>query len=269
MGPPARDLRAVGAADPRGLVDALGDRGRDEQDPARADGRGEHVPLPGPHREARDDARQRQPGPGGARHRRRLVRAGARRVRDRGVGLRRRRAARPPRRVRRDHAPAARRRAVQPRGHATTSSTTRSASRGRSRPTCRSSSAARARRRRSGRPPATRDAWNTAGHRRRGSRAASTSSAGHCADVGRDFDEIELTISFPIVIRDDAAAAEAAYAETARRRTGRTRSTSPTLLGGPQLVADGLAPFADMGFTTVIVRLPARTTSRRSTGCPR
>ena len=34
----------------------------------------------------------------------------------------------------------------------------------------------------------------------------------HCADVGRDRGEIELTVSFPMIIRDDAADAEAAYA---------------------------------------------------------
>ena len=31
----------------------------------------------------------------------------------------------------------------------------------------------------------------------------------------------------------------------------------PTLLGSPALVADGLRPFADLGFSTVIVRLAA------------
>jgi hypothetical protein len=49
---------------------------------------------------------------------------------------------------------------------------------------------------------------------------------GHCADVGREFGEIELTVSFPIVIRDTAAAAETAYAEVLAAN-GTTRSTSP------------------------------------------
>ena len=77
----------------------------------------------------------------------------------------------------------------------------------------------------------------------------------HCADVGREFGEIELTVSFPIVIRDTAAGAEAAYAELLAAN-GTDTLDVPTLLGGPQLVADGLAPFAEMGFTTTIARLP-------------
>ena len=78
---------------------------------------------------------------------------------------------------------------------------------------------------------------------------------GHCADVGREFGEIELTMSFPIVIRDTAAAAEAAYAEVLAAN-GTDTLDVPTLLGSPELVADGLAPFAEMGFTTTIARLP-------------
>ena len=31
----------------------------------------------------------------------------------------------------------------------------------------------------------------------------------------------------------------------------------PTLLGSPSFVADGIRPFADLGFSTVIVRLAA------------
>ena len=51
--------------------------------PPRADGRRQHVPQPGPHRQARDDARPRLGRSGGPRHRRRLVRARARRLRHR------------------------------------------------------------------------------------------------------------------------------------------------------------------------------------------
>ena len=71
-----------------------------ERRDARPDGRREHVPQPGPDGEARDDPRPRRRRPGGPRHRRRLVRAGARRLRlRRDLGLRLRRAARPARRV--------------------------------------------------------------------------------------------------------------------------------------------------------------------------
>jgi alkanesulfonate monooxygenase SsuD/methylene tetrahydromethanopterin reductase-like flavin-dependent oxidoreductase (luciferase family) len=109
------------------------------------------------------------------------------------------------------------------------------------------------------------DAWNTAGTAEE-VRGRVDILRGHCADVGREFGEIELTMSFPIVIRDSAAAAEAAYAELLAAN-GTDTLDVPTLLGSPELVADGLAPFAAMGFTTTIARLPARTTSKRSTGC--
>ena len=111
VGPPERDLRPVGAADLRGLVDPHRDGVGHEADPARADRRREHVPQPRADREARDDPRPRQRRAGDPRHRRRLVRAGARRVRLRDLGLGVRRAARPARRVGRAPAAAARRRA--------------------------------------------------------------------------------------------------------------------------------------------------------------
>ena len=56
----------------------------------------------------------------------------------------------------------------------------------------------------------------------------------------------------------------------ARQQRHADMGNVPTLLGGPELVADGLAPFADLGFSTVIVRLAgAVRPARRSTGCPR
>ena len=70
-------------ADPRGLA-GPGRLGRAHVDgPAGVDGRGQHVPQPGPHGQARGDPRPHQRRPGGPRHRRGLVRARARRVRDR------------------------------------------------------------------------------------------------------------------------------------------------------------------------------------------
>jgi len=98
------------------------------------------------------------------------------------------------------------------------------------------------------------DAWNTAGTVEEVS-ARVDILRGHCADVGREFGEIELTVSFPIVIRDTAAAAEAVYAELLAVN-GTDTLDAPTLLGSPELVADGLAPFAEMGFSTTIARLP-------------
>src|SRR5205814_5617316 len=53
------------------------------------------------------------------------------------------------------------------------------------------------------------DAWNTSGTLDEVRQKVETLEA-HCADVGRDPKEIERTISFPIVIRDDAKAAQKA-----------------------------------------------------------
>ena len=113
MGPPELDRRAVGGPDPRGLVGPLGLVAGHRAGDARADGRRQHVPQPGPDGEARHDPRPPVGRPRDARPRRRLVRTRARRLRDR-LRQRLRRAARPAGRGDDAGAPPARRRA----GHA-------------------------------------------------------------------------------------------------------------------------------------------------------
>jgi len=100
------------------------------------------------------------------------------------------------------------------------------------------------------------DAWNTAGTIEE-VRARVEILDQHCADVGRDRSEIELTVSFPIVIRDATSDAEAAYAASLARNLTDNMGGVPTLLGSPAVVADGLRPYVELGFRTVIVRLPA------------
>jgi len=100
------------------------------------------------------------------------------------------------------------------------------------------------------------DAWNTAGTIEE-VRARVEILDQHCADVGRDRSEIELTVSFPIVIRDGTADAEAAYAASLARNLTDNMGDVPILLGSPAFVADGLRPYVELGFRTVIVRLPA------------
>ncbi len=118
---------------------------------------------PGPDRQARHDARPHQRRPGGARasaapgssgSTTRSASTSAPGSASASTGSTKRSA---------DPAPPARRRAVQLTRARSTRCTTRSASRGRSRPTCRSSSAAPGRRRRSARWPCWGDAWNTSG----------------------------------------------------------------------------------------------------------
>jgi len=100
------------------------------------------------------------------------------------------------------------------------------------------------------------DAWNTSGTVDE-VRSRLDILGEHCADAGRDMAGIELTISFPIILRDDPAAAAATFgALLASNRTDDVGS-SPVLLGSPAETADRIRPYAEMGFSTVIVRMPA------------
>ncbi|HET7703005.1 MAG TPA: LLM class flavin-dependent oxidoreductase [Candidatus Limnocylindrales bacterium] len=100
------------------------------------------------------------------------------------------------------------------------------------------------------------DGWNTSGEldEVRGKLAILDE---HCAAVGRDRSEIELTVSFPIVIRDEVPAAEAAAAERFAFNGVENAGAGPHLAGPPDLVAAAIAPYRELGFSTVIVRLPA------------
>ena len=126
------------------------------------------------------------------------------------------------------HAPPARRRAVRATRAASTRCATRCARRARSRPTCRSSSAAPGRRRRSGR---SRDAGRRLehlGHGRRGPGAARRSSTSTARRSAGTAPTIELTVSFPITIRDTVEAAERGRAERFWPRTAsRTSGAEP------------------------------------------
>jgi alkanesulfonate monooxygenase SsuD/methylene tetrahydromethanopterin reductase-like flavin-dependent oxidoreductase (luciferase family) len=99
------------------------------------------------------------------------------------------------------------------------------------------------------------DAWNTAGTVEE-VRTRLGILDQHCADVGRDRSEIELTVSFPIVIRDATSDAEAAYAASLAHNGTDSMGDVPILVGSPATVAAGLRPYVELGFRTVIVRLP-------------
>ena len=100
------------------------------------------------------------------------------------------------------------------------------------------------------------DAWNTAGFEDEAAGKMAILRE-HCEAVGRDIEAIERTISFPVVIRDATSDAEAAYAASLARNLTDNMGGVPTLLGSPAVVADGLRPYVELGFRTVIVRLPA------------
>jgi alkanesulfonate monooxygenase SsuD/methylene tetrahydromethanopterin reductase-like flavin-dependent oxidoreductase (luciferase family) len=100
------------------------------------------------------------------------------------------------------------------------------------------------------------DAWNTSGSVDE-VRAKVEILEQHCADVGRNPADIERTISFPIVIRDNADDAQEAYTSSLERNGTDNMGDVPIILGSPSLVAESLRPYVELGFRTVIVRLPA------------
>jgi F420-dependent oxidoreductase-like protein len=100
------------------------------------------------------------------------------------------------------------------------------------------------------------DAWNTSGTVEE-VRSRLDILGEHCADVGRHLATIEKTISFPIILRDDPAAAATVFGALLASNGTDDVGSSPVLLGSPAETADRIRPYAEMGFSTVIVRMPA------------
>ena len=100
------------------------------------------------------------------------------------------------------------------------------------------------------------DAWNTSGTLDE-VRGHLDILAEHGADVGRDIATIEKSISFPIILRDDPAVAASAYGALLANNGVTDMGKVPVLLGSPDEVADQLRPYVELGFETVIVRMPA------------
>jgi alkanesulfonate monooxygenase SsuD/methylene tetrahydromethanopterin reductase-like flavin-dependent oxidoreductase (luciferase family) len=100
------------------------------------------------------------------------------------------------------------------------------------------------------------DGWNTSGTVDEVREALSALET-HAADLGRDLSTLEKTVSFPIVIDDDADAARARMDALMAANGVTTMGGGPHLWGSPASVADAIRPYRDLGFATVIVRLPA------------
>jgi len=100
------------------------------------------------------------------------------------------------------------------------------------------------------------DAWNTSGDLDTVRETLDTLQ-GHAAAVGRDLSTLEMTVSFPIIIRPTAAGAEVRYGELLAANGTPDMGHGPVLLGPPGLVADRIRPYQALGFETVIVRTPA------------
>jgi alkanesulfonate monooxygenase SsuD/methylene tetrahydromethanopterin reductase-like flavin-dependent oxidoreductase (luciferase family) len=100
------------------------------------------------------------------------------------------------------------------------------------------------------------DAWNTSGTVEEATRNLGI-LAEHCVAVGRAISEIEMTISFPIVIRDTEAAARRRIEELCRHNGIPEIGGVPNLAGPPEAIARELRPYLDLGFRHIMVRMPA------------
>ncbi len=100
------------------------------------------------------------------------------------------------------------------------------------------------------------DGWNISGTLDEVRDALSTLEA-HADAVGRDLANLEKTISFPLILRGDAQAAQARMDELEAHNGVTTMGAGPHLTGSPEQVADAIRPYRELGFRTVIVRMPA------------
>jgi alkanesulfonate monooxygenase SsuD/methylene tetrahydromethanopterin reductase-like flavin-dependent oxidoreductase (luciferase family) len=100
------------------------------------------------------------------------------------------------------------------------------------------------------------DGWNTSGSIEEVTDALGALTD-HAAAVGRDPAAIEKTVSFPIVLDDDAATARARMDALMTANGVTSMGPVPHLAGPPAEVAAAIRPYRDLGFETVIVRMPA------------
>jgi alkanesulfonate monooxygenase SsuD/methylene tetrahydromethanopterin reductase-like flavin-dependent oxidoreductase (luciferase family) len=100
------------------------------------------------------------------------------------------------------------------------------------------------------------DGWNTAGTLEEVADALAALRS-HAAEVGRDLASLERTVSFPIVLDDDPAEARRRMDALCAANGVPDMGKVPHLAGSPASVAAEIRPFRDLGFETVIVRMPA------------
>jgi alkanesulfonate monooxygenase SsuD/methylene tetrahydromethanopterin reductase-like flavin-dependent oxidoreductase (luciferase family) len=100
------------------------------------------------------------------------------------------------------------------------------------------------------------DAWNSSGTLEEMRDSLDTLLA-HCVDVGRDHASIEKTTSFPLVIRDRVDDARDRMRGLLAHNGVTTAGSGPHLTGSPAEIADAIRPYVELGFGTIIVRMPA------------
>ena len=83
--------------------------------------------------------------------------------------------------------------------------------------------------------------------------------AAHCADAGRELAEIEFAFGAHCVLRDDPAEAKRVLAEAlaANGQVEEEEEPGVDLVGPPERIAELWRPFLELGFTHLIVDLPA------------
>ena len=82
----------------------------------------------------------------------------------------------------------------------------------------------------------------------------------HCEDVGRDPSEIEFTLGCKVTVRDSEAEAVRVWKaamEHNRTPLANVEDDSTFWNGTPEQLADRLAPYVELGFTTAITEQPA------------
>jgi alkanesulfonate monooxygenase SsuD/methylene tetrahydromethanopterin reductase-like flavin-dependent oxidoreductase (luciferase family) len=100
------------------------------------------------------------------------------------------------------------------------------------------------------------DAWNTSGTFEFVKDALETLQR-HCDEVDRDIATIEKTVSFHIVLRDDAEDADRRTRELLAFNGVEAYDFGGYLAGTPEQVAEVIGNHLDLGFETVLVRMPA------------
>jgi alkanesulfonate monooxygenase SsuD/methylene tetrahydromethanopterin reductase-like flavin-dependent oxidoreductase (luciferase family) len=82
--------------------------------------------------------------------------------------------------------------------------------------------------------------------------------AAHCADAGRDIAEIEFSFGSYCLIRDDPAeAGRVLAASLAANGEAFEPAAATDFTGPPELIAERWRPYLELGFTNLIIDLPA------------
>ena len=96
------------------------------------------------------------------------------------------------------------------------------------------------------------DAWNTGGSVEALRRKDAT-LRDRCAEIGRNPDEIERTVSDWFLIRDDAAEARLVLGRLAAANGDSLGADDTVYVGSPRKIADDLRPVVELGFRHIIV----------------